>query len=222
MSKYLALDVETGGLLPHHSTLTVAFVIFSPGGVELDSLHLKLKHKEYCVTREALEVNGIDLIQHDLEALPVEDCQRLAKDFLKKHSREVDLELGNKIALCRTMLAAKSPELEKAIKSIVKSCVAKKHLKPIGSQVEADIARIKRDLLPEWESYVSYRYINLVSIAQFLADCEILPLNKFGLAKLADHFGIEFKAHDALEDSRASGEVYFKMREILVNSQGCF
>jgi DNA polymerase III epsilon subunit-like protein len=216
MSKYLGLDVETGGLEPKHSTLTVAFVIFSSGGEELDKLHLKLKHKEYCVTREALEINGIDLVKHDLEALPVEDCQRLAKEFLKKHSREVDPQLENKIAICKTMLAANSPELEKSIKSIVDSCTTRQHLKPVGSQVEADIARIKRDLLPEWESYVSYRYINLVSIAQFLADCDILPLEKFGLKKLADYFGIEFSPHDAEEDARASGLVYFKLRGLLV------
>jgi len=68
--KILFIDTETGGLdAKKHSLLTIAFAVYKDGAIISESEY-KVEHKDYIVTPKALEVNGINLIEHDIEATP--------------------------------------------------------------------------------------------------------------------------------------------------------
>ena len=62
---YLAFDCETTGLLPNCNVLTVYFVILDDKLNILDELDLKIKHDFYVVFTKALEVNNINILEHD-------------------------------------------------------------------------------------------------------------------------------------------------------------
>ena len=66
--KILFIDTETGGLdAKKHSLLTIALAVYKDGAI-LSESEYKVKHKEYIVTPKALEVNNINLIEHDKKA----------------------------------------------------------------------------------------------------------------------------------------------------------
>lgn len=72
---YIAFDCETTGLTNESNLLTVFFIIYDENFVELGSLGIKLRHKYYHVTAKALEVNGINLVEHDKEAIDIRDAR---------------------------------------------------------------------------------------------------------------------------------------------------
>lgn len=68
----LGIDTESGGLdAKQHSLLTIGLVpaIFDTADLRVERLgeryHFQVKHQHYCCTPQALEVNGIDLDDHD-------------------------------------------------------------------------------------------------------------------------------------------------------------
>ena len=82
---FLAFDVETGGLDPQqHSLLTIGLV-----AADFEKIHgeleLKVKHNKYNVQPRAMEVNGIDLAEHDKEALSHDQVLSAIHGFLDKH-----------------------------------------------------------------------------------------------------------------------------------------
>jgi DNA polymerase III epsilon subunit-like protein len=82
---FLAFDVETGGFDPQqHSLLTIGLV-----AADLEKIHgeleLKVKHKKYNVQPRAMEVNGIDLVEHDKEALTPKQVLSSIHAFLDEH-----------------------------------------------------------------------------------------------------------------------------------------
>ena len=79
------IDSETGGLNhKKHSLLEMGFAIYSQGRI-IASLGVKLKHKTYHVTAKALEVNGINLVQPDKVALPLDEAILKIHAFLQQH-----------------------------------------------------------------------------------------------------------------------------------------
>lgn len=91
MVRRLLLDCETTGINPsEHQILTVALLyvdITDKDIFVLDSLHLKIKHKDYVYQEQALSVNGINLEQHSKDPesmLPPEACNRI-RTFMKIH-----------------------------------------------------------------------------------------------------------------------------------------
>jgi DNA polymerase-3 subunit epsilon/ribonuclease T len=90
----IAIDCETGGLLPEHSLLTAAIVKAELKNKKLifgDFLDLKLKPEDgnYFINPEALEVNGINLVRHNEEAIPYHEGGKLIHEFLSKDTRQV-------------------------------------------------------------------------------------------------------------------------------------
>jgi DNA polymerase III epsilon subunit-like protein len=67
--KILFIDTETGGLdAEKHSLLTIALAVYSDGEIIAEK-DWAVKHKDYIVTIKALEVNKIDLIEHNKIAI---------------------------------------------------------------------------------------------------------------------------------------------------------
>ena len=88
MFRYLALDVETGGIGSDKSLLTAYFSVMDQDMVTLDELYLHTKPDNgvYAVTAEALRINGINLIEHESMALPYREAGQALYSFLSKHS----------------------------------------------------------------------------------------------------------------------------------------
>lgn len=81
----IVIDTETGGLDPHqHSLLTVALIVTR--NLEIIASHeWQLKHEEYHVTERALEINHIDIKEHDASAMPVAEVIDDMLDFIDRH-----------------------------------------------------------------------------------------------------------------------------------------
>ena len=65
---YLAFDVETTGLETHCNVLTAYFIILDSNYNQIDSLDLKIKYPYYTIYTKALEINKIDILEHDFLA----------------------------------------------------------------------------------------------------------------------------------------------------------
>lgn len=82
---YLAFDCETTGLLPKCNILTAYFVILDNNLNIVDELDLKIKHDYYLVFTKALEINNINLLEHDKIAISVIEARSQLIKFLKKY-----------------------------------------------------------------------------------------------------------------------------------------
>jgi oligoribonuclease (3'-5' exoribonuclease) len=96
MSKFIAFDVEAGGTTPEHSLLSAYFVVIDEDLKtvygELDLL-VKPDNGNYVVTAEALQVNKIQLIEHDKVAITESKAGTLLYNFLKTHSSNGTIKL---------------------------------------------------------------------------------------------------------------------------------
>jgi DNA polymerase III epsilon subunit-like protein len=107
---YLAFDCETTGLLPNCNVLTVYFVILDDKLNILDELDLKIKHDFYVVFTKALEVNHINLLEHDKIAISKIEARSQIIKFFKKYENkyqiighnikfDIDMLINNKILM---------------------------------------------------------------------------------------------------------------------------
>ena len=97
----IAFDCETGGLGDDVSLLTVWFGIYNDKFELLDELPLKIKPKDgiYHIQAQALEVNKIDLIEHDKVAITKSEAGKLLFNFLKKNKcDDMLIPVGHNIA----------------------------------------------------------------------------------------------------------------------------
>ncbi len=87
MHKYICLDTETGGLTLDTSLLTAYFGVLDENLVVVDELYLYLKPDDgvYKATAEALNINKINLIEHDNKAIPYKASKTLLYNFLSKN-----------------------------------------------------------------------------------------------------------------------------------------
>ena len=85
----LAYDTETGGLDENlHSLLTAYFAVIDPTTYEIiDELDIKVKPDDgkYNVTPKAMEINGINLEEHDKVAMTYTEANKVLKAFLVKN-----------------------------------------------------------------------------------------------------------------------------------------
>lgn len=93
---------------------------------------------------------------------------------------------------------------------------AEQRLTPVGWNVGFDVGFVKAQLLAEWEAYVSYRVLDVQSVAGFLASTGVLPKTN-GLAGLANYFGLDTSGHhDAREDTYLTLRVYERLRDLVL------
>lgn len=93
--RYIAFDLESGGITPGCSVLSAFFTILDQNMKPLDSLSLKVKPNDgnYTVTGEGLEVNGIDLVAHDKIAMTYGAAGSALRDFLITWSDNAKVKL---------------------------------------------------------------------------------------------------------------------------------
>jgi DNA polymerase III epsilon subunit-like protein len=94
---YLAFDTETSGIHTDAQVLTAYFIILDSNFNEIDSLDLKIKYPVYSIQLKAFEVNKIDLIKHEQEALISLDAKIKLKNFLLKHKKNKYIPLGHNV-----------------------------------------------------------------------------------------------------------------------------
>lgn len=85
MWRFLAFDCETGGLDDDRSLLTIYLMALDEDFKVVGELDLAVKPDDdgpYKVDAQALEVNGINLIEHDKVAIPLKEAKRKLYDFL--------------------------------------------------------------------------------------------------------------------------------------------
>ncbi len=104
MARYIAFDVEAGGVTDDHSLLSAYFVVIDEDLKtvygELD-LFVKPDNGNYVITPQALEVNKINLIEHDKIAITASKAGTLLYNFLKTHAPDGTqklIPLGHNIA----------------------------------------------------------------------------------------------------------------------------
>lgn len=88
MFRYIALDVETGGIGLDKSLLTAYFAVMDQNMTILDELYLHTKPDDgiYQVTADALRINGINLVDHESVAITYKEAGQKLYSFLSKHS----------------------------------------------------------------------------------------------------------------------------------------
>lgn len=82
--KYLALDLELGGPALEYSLLTASFGVFSDDQF-VDILNLAIQYDVYHIHPEAMQVNGINLLQHHQSGVSQSEAGAQLIKFLKKH-----------------------------------------------------------------------------------------------------------------------------------------
>jgi oligoribonuclease (3'-5' exoribonuclease) len=89
-NRYVALDCEMGGLKPQCALLTAYFQVIDDEFNVIDELYLRMKPDDdlYICEAPAMEVNQIDLISHDKEAVSYREAKTTLYQFLKKNSKE--------------------------------------------------------------------------------------------------------------------------------------
>jgi DNA polymerase III alpha subunit (gram-positive type) len=86
---YIALDIEAGGLELQHTLLTAFFLVLDREFNEVAELYLAMKpdgDKPYVLDAEAMGVNGIDIVKHDVVADPISLAGQHLYQFLKHWS----------------------------------------------------------------------------------------------------------------------------------------
>lgn len=81
-------DTETGGKTAKQSLLTLYGIVTDENFEKIDEISLAIKPNNgiYRVSAESLEINGINLVEHNKIALTEAQAQVKLRDFLLKHS----------------------------------------------------------------------------------------------------------------------------------------
>jgi len=83
--KILFIDTETGGLKHEkHSLLTIALAVYSDHKI-VDEKEIAIKHRDYVVNTKALEINKINLVEHDKIAIVSKEAVQEIITFIKKN-----------------------------------------------------------------------------------------------------------------------------------------
>ena len=221
MSKYLALDCETGGF-EGTSLLSLYCGVYDESFTLLDELELFLRPKDhiYNVTAEALAINKINLIEHEKKAIPYNEGGTLLYDFLKRNSTNIQIFIPEGVNIkdiesyyetgYLTKLITKNPVIE--LPGVIEK------LEPLGHNVVFDIIKIKDNLISEgsWLNYVSYRVQDTGTVGNFLKKQGKIPKEISGnLSSYCAHFKVDnSNAHDAREDVKMTVAVYKEMLKL--------
>jgi DNA polymerase III alpha subunit (gram-positive type) len=181
-NRYLAFDCESGGVTTDMSLLTVYFQVLDDKFNVLDELALAVKPNDgkYLVNAEAMQVNKINLIDHDRVAITYSKAGQELRNFLLKNS-----------------------------------LLRKSKLIPIGKNVDFDISFVTTHLLGKntWNEFVSYRVLEVTTIALVEQMKGTLPPGSISLSALVEHFNIKVdgKLHEADYDTKATVAVMRKL-----------
>lgn len=184
-------DYETTGTDPLiHGIMTAYFVIYDENNNKLDELELYLKPDkgEFVIEQEALDVTGIDPVEHlaDPRTITYSEGAKLLMDMLKKH----------KIPKKRTHF---------------RPCGQN-----IGFDEGFTMSRLVPRA--EWRKLVHYTPIDTLIIITSLKDIGMLPKDIGNLGSLVEYFGLPMgKAHDCKEDVMMTVNVYKAITDLLLS-----
>jgi DNA polymerase III epsilon subunit-like protein len=82
---FLAVDVESTGLSDKCNVLTAYFIILDKDLNEISTLSLEIKHDHYNIQPRAMEINKIDLTEHEKTAINVDEAMVELEKFLQTH-----------------------------------------------------------------------------------------------------------------------------------------
>jgi DNA polymerase III epsilon subunit-like protein len=186
--KYLFIDTETGGLNPEfHSLLTVSFhLVDNLEHVPSNSVHVKFGPQD-------------GYYRVSPEALAVNNIN------LVHHTQEA-LPYVTAHMLLRDWLARRFSEQADSQKFM-----------PVGWNLPFDLSFLYHQFLPkrEWEQYVSYHSIDVMTIAEFFVLTGKLPKEVTRLTKAAQHFNIPIEgAHNADYDNYLCRRVLQEMMKL--------
>jgi len=95
---YIALDVETGGLELDTTLLTAYFAVYDENFNLIDDEYLYLKpdapkgkRPKYILTAEGMDVNGIDLVRHDSQAISLKEGGQKLYQLISKYGSKGNL-----------------------------------------------------------------------------------------------------------------------------------
>ena len=91
---FILIDTETTGFdEKKHQILEVGILVIKDLKV-IDQFEVKIKHREYTITAKAIEVNNINIVEHEKEA-----AERML-EFLNKHKGEDEgyIVIGQNVA----------------------------------------------------------------------------------------------------------------------------
>lgn len=187
MNKYIAFDLETGGLEPEKvSVLTGYFAVLDEKLNITMELYLQTAPKSgiYQVTAQALEINNIDLIEHDRDAITEEAGGTELFNFLKEAS-------GNG----KTKLVPIGQNVNYDIDCVFAKFMSKN----------------------SWEQFVSYRKLDTAGAAEFLKAAGLLPESISGsLGSLVEHYNVPREvAHTAYGDTKMTINVLKEMLDVI-------
>lgn len=194
---YIAFDCETTGLHEDSDLLTVWFGIYNSNFKLLDELELYTKPDTgfYKVQAQALEVNKINLVEHDKLAIYYKEVKPLLYKFLVKNI------IGeNKLFFSDEVLE-------------------NKRLIPIGQNVQYDINKICNTLISKgsWENFISRRALDTMYIAKYLQTIGKIPQDiSISLGNLIEYFeiNVDGNQHESKYDAIATVEVLRKMLKL--------
>jgi hypothetical protein len=186
---YLPMDNETGGLADNVSLLSTYLEVVDEQFNVIDSLELFVKPNDgvYLVEAGGLDINKINLVEHDKTAITYSDAGQKLFHFLKKNSDDGKIKL---------IPVGKNVQFDVA--GLQKHLLGKKTMDKFVSYRLLDITaiamglQIKGKLPPE------------------------LGLSLFSLAEYFDvHKQISGSAHEAKYDTKITMLVFSKLLELL-------
>lgn len=187
-AKYIATDIETGGIDDKVSLLTAYFIILNSNLDELATLSLALKPNNgapYVLEAEGMGVNKINIVEHDKVAVSMSEGGRQFREFIKDWSNDGEIKL---IPLGQN----------------VPFDIRKLNMELLNKK--------------ESDKYISYRVLDTAVIHQFLQQLGLMPANVSGsLSSLIEYFEIKLPGnpHEAEYDTRAAVEVYKKQLALI-------
>lgn len=96
---FVLLDIETTGFdEKKHQILEIGMLIIKGMKVTSD-INIAIKHKEYTITTSAMNANKINIIEHEKNALILEDAGITLINFLKEHkeTEEAYIPIGQNV-----------------------------------------------------------------------------------------------------------------------------
>lgn len=185
MTKLLVVDTETGGIDPdRHSLLSLAAVVWADGRVE-GEIEILVGEADVTVTARALEINGIDLVDHARRSVPPAEALAQLLGFVTKHF-QVELAAGEQVVLVGHNVAF-----------------------DVGF-----LRRLCRLAGAAYPGQFSHRMLDTASVLRFLSLAGFVPAKAVASTEAFAHFGVRIPAelrHTALGDARATADLLTRL-----------
>ena len=144
--KYLVIDTETGGFLEKkHDILSIGYIVTTRTLRVIEKGEILIKGSPRRVTKKALEVNKINLKEHNKKALPKRKAVKLFQDIIREHWSDMH----------PTIVGQNVPFDTRFLVALFSS---------VGHKFEPDYTTI--DLKPIWQSLIAFGKVKTANAKQ--------------------------------------------------------